>query len=1004
MLTDTVVELGSFFQRILPKKKPMPSPEEPFLPTAGLGPPPSINQSRFPPFAHVPDGSTELTFDFHRLTVLLLRSSVKDDALVGRKVATLTISDAHISASLAGRVKVQGSLGGLHVLDLTPEGHKHQRIVSVGHDPVVEQNQNLYMLVSQGLYQTAKDKNEVQAFSFQFFQRELSEATAYELNMMDLEIRMASLCYSHSVHFLAEVGACMSEFQQSVANLAMSLKLTAAEMAVDLMHRGTEGLAQTMFIPGNDTSLNYGSLGVPEDEQPSLPTRVRFNALLESPILVLPRSARSAQVLVAHLGTIEITNDVMPNADLNSLSEALAGGTHQEHFDITVRDMSLFSLNVDEKWKSSFSHFYPGPSGASSFLRVTAQELYSCATGRPILHDTQLKFSLHRITGRSIVSEADPFLFPLTDFCPKMEVCDVFEVQGSVVSPLTVSLSKAQYQQILDSLDNLNWNKVDANASNPESGPDFPPHAKPRAAPRLKERELVLNLKFQLPSFSMQLLDNSDQAIVSLSFEDLQVAYEQGCAYSSTVQISLKSLVLEDLMMKEDSKYRRLVASNDRKAAKVAERPQLNSCVSTSCPDLRSEGLYASGARSLPARLEHHGSQWKSGNRIKMQKSPKSDTGKCPGTPPSSPSLLQQQLHHSTRSAAQENLVLIKVLLVDPDSPDFPLKYNSTQRFVEVNFNALDVVVNLESWVMVLDFFESDQKKKSSSSAQLQNRKMVAPSPGYQNWSKVSNGRVVNSRWEVEVRSFTCLLNRKEYEVAQATISNLTWEMASMRGNLDVTGKLGSITVEDLTAAGKLYRERFITSGNEALDFQYFSYSSDDPHLARDYDVRLNLNMASVLYVHTQRFYTECFNMLQQFQQLRKLAANIPNVGDKREPWRHGTRILLNVEAGSPVILVPVCSNSEHLLVIDLGKISVSNRFVMSNGSVSHPTGTKAAKTEAGSRIRAGGGPKNVHFASIAGASDPSAVLVDVLLVEMSQMDLCTGQRQKLSQSQVRDS
>ena len=55
------------------------------------------------------------------------------------------------------------------------------------------------------------------------------------------------------------------------------------------------------------------------------------------------------------------------------------------------------------------------------------------------------------------------------------------------------------------------------------------------------------------------------------------------------------------------------------------------------------------------------------------------------------------------------------------------------------------------------------------------------------------------------MRSFNVLLNQKEYEVAEATISSLTWEMSSLRGNLDVTGKLGSITIQDLTTAGKKY-------------------------------------------------------------------------------------------------------------------------------------------------------------------------------------------------------
>ncbi len=70
------------------------------------------------------DGSVEVTFDFHRLTILLLRTTLpvaKDEAPVGRKVATLTITDARINASLSSDVVVQGSLGGLQVLEIAFE-------------------------------------------------------------------------------------------------------------------------------------------------------------------------------------------------------------------------------------------------------------------------------------------------------------------------------------------------------------------------------------------------------------------------------------------------------------------------------------------------------------------------------------------------------------------------------------------------------------------------------------------------------------------------------------------------------------------------------------------------------------------------------------------------------------------------------------------------------------------------------------------------------------------
>lgn len=69
---------------------------------------------------------------------------------------------------------VGGSLGGLQVLDLTPEGQKHQRILSLGKDPLVSERQpDLVTCLGADLYSmgqpsssTCTEEKQVQAFSF----------------------------------------------------------------------------------------------------------------------------------------------------------------------------------------------------------------------------------------------------------------------------------------------------------------------------------------------------------------------------------------------------------------------------------------------------------------------------------------------------------------------------------------------------------------------------------------------------------------------------------------------------------------------------------------------------------------------------------------------------------------------------------------------------------------------------------------------------------------------
>ena len=51
-----------------------------------------------------------------------------------------------------------------------------------------------------------------------------------------------------------------------------------------------------------------------------------------------------------------------------------------------------------------------------------------------------------------------------------------------------------------------------------------------------------------------------------------------------------------------------------------------------------------------------------------------------------------------------------------------------------------------------------------------------------------------------------------------------------------------------------------------------------------------------------------------------------------------GTRVALDIKAGNPVILVPRSAKSSHMLVADLGNLTVSNGFLWegSPGTLAH--------------------------------------------------------------------
>lgn len=161
---------------------------------------------------------TEITFDFHRLNVLVLRAVMRDSFLVARKVGTFTMSEAKIHATLDEAITVEGSLGGLQVIDLTPEGTAHQRILSVGKDPLTEPSnisggtKDLLSSLTQEIY--GPSGNLTKSEFLLEAQQALSFHVSRDLNAsVSIKIRMASVWYTHCARLVQELSWCATEFK-----------------------------------------------------------------------------------------------------------------------------------------------------------------------------------------------------------------------------------------------------------------------------------------------------------------------------------------------------------------------------------------------------------------------------------------------------------------------------------------------------------------------------------------------------------------------------------------------------------------------------------------------------------------------------------------------------------------------------------------------------------------------------------------------------------------------
>ncbi|NXG45301.1 VP13D protein, partial [Psilopogon haemacephalus] len=951
---ETIVELIGFLQKSFPKEKEDSSPQ-PLVTDL------ERDWREQETFQSTYVQNTEVAVDIHWLNILLLRTvGMTNGEKCGRKIATASIGGTKVNVSMCSKLDVNGSLGCLHLMDLTQDSVKNQYVVSIGNTGRYES------LIGDDYFESfffrLDDGNSLpDALSFTFTEKSKEECS--------LNLKMASLHYNHSAKFLKELTLSMDELEE---NFRSMLKSAASKVTTVLATKTAE---YTEMVSLFDTTPRPRDVASVEDNegyalgsQPLQTDTIKLilNVNVESPVVSIPRKPGSSELLVGHLGQISIQNFV-PGED-ESTSDRLQ---------VEIKDIKMYSLNSSQSTSKkepaseiAYGLHSSGPASISSqeeshFTRHDFFESLHKGHAFHILNNTTIQFQLEKIP---LERDLD-VTFPLSN--EDFGISSIMKIEGKFVNPLQVVLAKHVYEQVLQTLDNLIYNEdlnkfpttsvsstchSSPSASLHSAGTEFSSDWKenglfshssfnsvPNKSLAIREAKPFTQIQanFHISELQVQLsgdLTLGAQGLVSLKFQDFDVEFAKDHPQTLSIQIALRSLLMEDLLEKNpDSMYKNLMVSRGApKPSSLAHKEYL----SQSCPSV-SNVEYPDMPRSLPSHMEEAPNVFQLYQRpvCASRKKPKEDAdSEYPLTPPPSPTADRSKLPCG-KSNFDDSLVHINIFLVDRKHPEFSSRYNKINRSVDVDFNCLDVLITLQTWVVILDFFGIGSTADNHA-MKLQPEDTQQTIKSEINTLSASQAQEpVNTKLDLKVHSLSLVLNKTTSELAKASVSKLAAHLELIEGDLALQGSIGSLSLSDLTAHGEFYRERFTTSGGEALIFQIYNvtfnlhhrYGRPDPLLQRECDMRVTLRMASVQYVHTQRFQAEVVSFIQHFTQLQdvlgrqRAAIEGQTVRDKAQ---RASRVLLDIEAGAPVLLIPENSKSNSLIVANLGKLKVKNRFL----------------------------------------------------------------------------
>ena len=518
------------------------------------------------------------------------------------------------------------------------------------------------------------------------------------------------------------------------------------------------------------------------------------------------------------------------------------------------------------------------------------------------------------------------------DYIINNQTCDQGEigvkVAGAFASPIDVSFTKSTFEQLLRTLDSIMFNTdidmVFGQPKNKQSEAEressttekdrSPTNMESTIHPGTFKKHTPLKAKIKIP-INLQLYqdlgDNSVVKVANIKLPKVVVDFSKELYYHAAVDLKISKLYIYDnieMAKNPDSSncmfFETLpVVKHLRKKSKSfsnlmdqnSHDKKLKRGRSFSFDNLVSTNLTTSSSSYVSSTIDT--SNWAN--------SPKSGRRRDENIP---------------TSVTDEELIEVKMTLIDPKSQEYTSVYDKWNRTVNVNLKGIQTKLNLRTFVTILDFFsigtEQEILKQRSKYEETQETQQV-----------------VNSKMVVGINNLRLQLNKDEYTLGVASLSDFKLTAKIRDDILNTEGSIYSLSLIDRTKFGDRYQEKVTpknkNSKNPVISFKLKKYGQKDSTGTRDFDMSVEAKLYPIYYVHTNRFHQELISYLVHMTQLLEVAQRGYNVG-LAAAGRQG-KIKLNIELIRPVVILPESGYTDRCILLDLGYITVKNTFTIAD-------------------------------------------------------------------------
>ncbi|CAH0407407.1 unnamed protein product [Chilo suppressalis] len=285
---------------------------------------------------------------------------------------------------------------------------------------------------------------------------------------------------------------------------------------------------------------------------------------------------------------------------------------------------------------------------------------------------------------------------------------------------------------------------------------------------------------------------------------------------------------------------------------------------------------------------------------------------------------------------------------VDKKCPEFRSHYGSVEQMIELNFATLRVLLHQEGLQEILVIINEYQTRLQSVQSTLDRTANAGPletimedeefnaAKSKVSVAKPSRRRQVESiqmKVNVKIDAIEIFFATDRRPLSCVQLRGATTGLVMKSSYMQVDCTIGSITVEDLNPV-TIHKEILKVLGGDIINVQVVIYNLEHYPSESDVNMSIDAQINCLRIIFLNWFVTSMLEFLNNFQTAQQAIieassqaadaarANVQNA------YQNSTKLALKIRLAAPLIIVPENSTSRNAMLLDLGRMTLNNKFI----------------------------------------------------------------------------